>query len=1094
MSTHLPEHHPQNPFRSVAVIASAGSGKTYQLSRRFLALVGAGADPAKILTITFTRKAAAEMRHRILKDAAKLACDPAEIKEFELNLREWHRQAVASSPLRSARETARVILASAQRLRISTIDSVLYDWLRRYPIQVDIRTAPSLDLGNPTDINQLSQETFGELVRDQYESWMSDEFASSFLREIGLNAFRGQLAALTGHDGVVWQRAQSGRPALVEITAPSSPLIGVSIDDAREDIKTLANAVNEGVRDHLMDALSKSDLADVLSSKLFTKERTVSQTYIKGAKRAKFEGEVERIEPWLLYHYNQSRIEQINARASFMLQVYNDWQERLAKQKQERGILEFSDLLKATCSVFFGSPDQSVQLSILQGLEHLLLDEFQDTSPLQWALFRSLSKEMLAGAGVQSQSPIRPTIFVVGDPKQSIYGFREAEPALIEAAKNFITSHEGSACELTESYRTAPLILDMVNRVFQPVIAGFPEHTAAKKPSGDLVGGTFGRIEVYETCYDKVENEIVVESGAEIEARLVATRIAHYLSDKSTNKASPEDIAILYRNKTQKDLIQKHLIDLGISSASEDDASFFQHPTIRDTMALLEWIARPDDSTALLTILRSPYVGVSAETLSLVANRINSLSAEKILPNLGTLGLADIQSRLHEWQRLFSQHSPTTAIVKIRDSNRFTQTLSASGANEAALEDSSIRLDTLIDLMRDMERQGQVNVWQMCCELRALAKHDSLSPKSPMARGAVRMMTIHKSKGLEFPIVFVCGLAKEWGGDDRYWLKYRDEANSEVMLQYLGKADDRPKRFPEFEMRLQTQRDEQVSEERRVLYVALTRAKHTLICTGSLKAPISDSVSPAPLSFLAEIRTAAHELGAKPSLLGDWQSLVVTTGTKSHLEKTRSVAPPAETKNPVPSLGWGINSVRPHTMSSIKQRDEATHAVSSVPLAAQVGVAFHRCVEKFLKDMPFDIVAEFEELTSSLTWPVDAALSREELLARIQQEITECVSSPFLQDLKQQNGKSIDVFPEQEFILRQGSDLARGYIDLLVIRHGASAEIYDYKYSALEPTDLLNQYRGQLEVYRTAIASVYPDHSVTARIVRLPDCRLSPAL
>jgi len=1087
----LPEQHPQNPYRSVAVIASAGSGKTYQLSRRFLALVAAGSDPAKILTITFTRKAAAEMRHRILKDAAELSSNRVMAEEFECNMRHWHQQAKQASTIRSAQETSRIILAAASRLRISTIDSVLYDWLRRYPVQVDTTNAPSLDLGNPLDLEQLSQETFGELLRDQYAHWNAEDHSSAFLQEVGLNAFRGQLSALKAHDGIVWQRAQSGRPALIPIPLPEPPLCGPSLDDVREDLKTLANDVNESVRDHLLDALSNNDLHDVLQSKLFTKERAISGVYIKGAKRAKYADQISRIDPWLLYHFNVSRVELINARASFMLQAYRDWQDRLAQCKQQQGILEFSDLLKATCSVFFGSPDQSVQFSILQGLQHLLLDEFQDTSPLQWALFRSLSNEMLAGTGLQSHAAIRPTVFIVGDPKQSIYGFREAEPALIAAAKNFIVQHEGAACELSESYRTAPLILDLVNQVFHPNIAGFPNHRAAKRPDGTPVGGSFAHIEVYDPLYDKVENEVITETGLEQEARLVAQRVASLIADTSERHTRPEDIAILYRNKSHKDLIQKNLAELGISSASEDDANFFEHPTIRDALAMLEWIARPDDSTALLTLLRSPFMENSAETLSALADRLGSLAAEKILPQLSSAGFADVQNRLHAWRELFAKNSPAAALIKIRDQQRFMHQLTTSGANEAAVEDSSIRFDTLIDLVREFERNGQVNVWQICCELRALSKHESLSPKTPLASGAVRMMTIHKSKGLEFPIVFVCGLTKEWGGEDRYWLKYRDETNAEFMLQYLGKANDRPKRYQAFEDRLQTQQDEQAAEELRVLYVALTRAKHTLICTGSLKAQPKEDAPPS-VDFLAQIQHAASQLGANAAAFGEFSMHVVKAGSLAIARSEGSKPADTYAQNPIPALRWGIITVRPHALTAVKATPARVESDTVVPFVTHVGTAFHRCVELFLKNEPFDIVAEFENLVGSQPWPADATMSREQLHARLRNEVAQCTGAALLNHLKVAP-KGTEILPEREFIFRQDNDLVRGFIDLLVIRNN-EAEIYDYKYSTAEPTVLLEQYRGQLEAYRTAVASIFPQHTVRAHIVRLPDCSVSPAL
>ena len=264
--------------------------------------------------------------------------------------------------------------------------------------------------------------------------------------------------------------------------------------------------------------------------------------------------------------------------------------------------------------------------------KHLMLDEFQDTSQLQWMIFERLAKDLLAGSHEDNGTP-PSSVFIVGDKKQSIYRFREADPSLMEAAKVSLTPLGANAIQMSESYRSASLILDMVNAVFadKTLIKDFPNHLPAKIRQMSSHGlATYGSVCIYplDAGEKKPEN---TESAYEQQAQQIADHIQQATSGQMQLKVFDEkskiwrtpkysDFVILYPKKTHAPLLEEALRARSIPCQKEEKQGFFERPEIVDLRALVTWLTWSADTLALCTVLRSPICGLSDQTLMKLLN------------------------------------------------------------------------------------------------------------------------------------------------------------------------------------------------------------------------------------------------------------------------------------------------------------------------------------------------------------------------------------------------------------------------------------------------------------------------------------------
>ena len=288
-----------------------------------------------------------------------------------------------------------------------------------------------------------------------------------------------------------------------------------------------------------------------------------------------------------------------------MFRTYIAHRKRL---KSELGVIDFNDPAIASFQLFTSPEASGATYLIHRNTQHLLLDEFQDTSFLQWEIFSRMSKEILAGEGYQSALSLKPSVFIVGDSKQSIYGFRMADSSIMDRASYELDEFGIKLANLNASYRTSQSVLDWVNSTFEPMITNFPPHKTASIGEKTVVPNLSNLCiaEIFEKDDDDKKGDLI-EKEAEFVASYIAKSIAGgdeplVIFDKKTKnhrhlKAS--DCAILYRNKVNSDLYMSALLDRGIESKREEGKGFFERQEVRDHINLLKFLNTPSDSVAL---------------------------------------------------------------------------------------------------------------------------------------------------------------------------------------------------------------------------------------------------------------------------------------------------------------------------------------------------------------------------------------------------------------------------------------------------------------------------------------------------------------
>jgi ATP-dependent exoDNAse (exonuclease V) beta subunit len=571
---------PQNPYESYIVEASAGTGKTYQLSRRFLFLVGAGAAPGSILTITFTVKAAGEMRARILEEATRLLFDPTFQIEFEAALADFLKSAVTANASkgfnpripRTAKETAKEILSSTQLLKISTIDSLFNQWVAKFPWESGIDDHGQSQMPTPfrimdsltkTDIDRLAwNDVFGQFddvsinsldILEHYEKNPKGPF----------NVIK-TLEELNRQNSFLWKLRQESEAEVYHHPLPSECGIPMPKDEA-DLVRSIqgplaACAAVTTNPDEILSRLAEETLDALLDCKIITKsEMKVSGIKIKGKKRDALASEISVIDAAISNFNNEGKVTALNRAGLALYQIYVDWTKARESRKSADKFIEFRDLSKGAYRLFNRADGLGATWLIQKSVRHLMIDEFQDTSLLQWSIFKKLSEELLSGQYNCDLDGLGTSVFIVGDAKQSIYGFREGDPIVLEMARSTFRDFDKAEIPLDSSFRTAQIILDFVNAYFSDhTIAGFRHHATAKPMNDRPHVPNCGKILIRELFMgDDEESTKPVEKEAAFLAATLRNAISEPegfpVYDKKTEKfrpLRPEDCCILYRSST----------------------------------------------------------------------------------------------------------------------------------------------------------------------------------------------------------------------------------------------------------------------------------------------------------------------------------------------------------------------------------------------------------------------------------------------------------------------------------------------------------------------------------------------------------------
>ena len=856
-----------DPQRSVAVEACAGAGKTWMLVSRIVRALLEGADaqsgslilqPHEILAITFTKRAASEMRERLYKWLSDFSKATPEVLRQELQMRgvviKNDHQAL-SDVLEQLSNLYKNMLANGRQVQVRTFHSWFAALLRSAPLSVlalmelpanyelleDDAPAKALvwrrfyaallagaaDMGDMADPSATLKADFEAVVltygRAQTEKAL--QTALDKRTEFALADAQGVVAESVLHFCDQY-------PAFAWLVEPDD-FIKTKPEQAQTmwaGAKALGGAsaktfAAKGLE--LEMALSAGDLTAAFDA-LLTKEGTPR----------KFSDNITGIA--LIRDAQDLALQVAAARLQHTAWVYQQRMARLsrlllgtyAQLKQERGWVDMNDVERAAL-VMLGDSVLSgwVQERLDARIKHLLIDEFQDTNPLQWQALRSWLSSY-AGAGAAA-----PRVFLVGDPKQSIYRFRRAEPQVFKAAKAFVfESLDGDLLSCDHTRRNATGVIDCVNAAMLQAQAddgyeGFRPHTTSATIPGQVCYLTpIARLgKEADTTLGEWRDSLTTpretpeETLRTLEARQAAQWIAQHLQDTGLK---PSEVMVLSRKRAGLMPLQLELQKLNLAAQIGEKTALIDCCEVQDIVALLDVLVSPQHDLSLARVLKSPLFGMTDATLIALALAQQRSPAPwfELLPKeaLLTPDGRELAPLLLKWQRWIDQMPPHDALQAIYSEG---DVLARFGAATPANQREAV-LVNLRALLGVSLQLGGGRYATPYAFVRALKAGGVLAPATVNAH-AVRLLTIHGAKGLEAETVLLLdtdtpernadtmGVLIDWPGEAAFPAKFVFLASESKPPACAVQA-------------LEAERLERQREELNALYVALTRARHTL--------------------------------------------------------------------------------------------------------------------------------------------------------------------------------------------------------------------------------------------------------------------------
>jgi len=820
--------------RSVCVTAGAGAGKTWVLVERYLKLLESGTKVNQILALTFTDKAAAEMRERVRKALAEKKGD------------EWRER-----------------LEEFNWCSISTFHSFCTNLIRQHP----------LETGMPPGFNVMDDVGSGVMKEEVYQSLMleeREEMRENLVRALtlfGNNKLKDRLEYMYDRRTTIapWIEDHKTKDSLMEWSVKLATEIqermvtrvrgDPGLQQALSSISRLA-ASHSGDGDTGQKYLAQTGpiVDEILAD--HSNERTVKcllDLYAVRGRRdmgsKKFFSAVEKEEllssyeqiltcsgtlsPELLLGTDKDVIHRSVESLWDLLVIYRAYLMSIERTKQRQNAIDYEDMIGIVNDLV--KKDQAIVETLRHRYRYLLVDEFQDTDPVQ-------SFIVWAVAGNEPGD----RLFIVGDAKQSIYGFRNADVAMFQRARNKLVKNDREAAvHLNINFRSSPQVVSFVNHVFSHLMQDEQMEYQFRYEEMDLSPerkNDRGSVEIL--LPTKVSKESK-DTSQMSEMDMVASRIERMLAGDGTlvfverdgkrlaegRKPEPGDIAILLRVRTHLKKFEHALRERDIPYHVHKGIGFFERQEVLDVYNLLRFIADQSDDVSLYGVLRSPYFAFSDEELYSICRSPGFDLWTKLKKAMESDNDKARQAvaMLRSWCG-FSGRVPISELV------RKVQTDAGIYAVCAAQPDGDqmiSNLEKLNEMLRGSKTEcictpHQAVDW-MDKALR-LAKQEGEAPVDVAAMSSVNIMTVHASKGLEFPVVFVPELG-ETPKNRNPSVLFNDEIGLGITV-----LDDDCNRIKDLAYSLiKVEADARSSEEsKRLLYVAMTRAMDHLVLSGAI--------------------------------------------------------------------------------------------------------------------------------------------------------------------------------------------------------------------------------------------------------------------
>ncbi len=1077
------------PDASTWLTANAGSGKTRVLTDRVARLLLDDVQPQQILCLTYTKAAASEMQNRLFKRLGEWAMlDNAALRKSlgELGI----TGDLSPDQLRNARTLFARAIETPGGLKIQTIHSFCASLLRRFPLEAQV--SPQF-----TEI----EDRAADLLRAEIVDEMADGPDVHLITNIAQHYTGEDFSKLTR--SIVGQRDAFSKPLsipdILTLFDQPSTLTLADIEDAafdgnEADLIThivphlLAKGGNDLKAGNALSVIKQFDLSALPTlEKIFLTGGTAKSPFT--AKIGSFptkptQGVIAHLMPDLealmqrVEDAREARLAFMAARKTHALhQFAQAFLSRYEIQKQLRGWLDFDDLiLKARALLTDKAVAAWVLYRIDGGIDHILVDEAQDTSPRQWDVIEKLTDEFYSGVGARTE--VQRTLFVVGDKKQSIYSFQGADPREFDRKSEIFNKTITDAGQMFQhrsldySFRSASAILRMVDTALDPrVLTMFDKETLHKPFKEELPGRVdlWPLVEKAETQEDHVWTDPLDHRSAQHHTVILAEQIAarikeltveeNYIPDDGAEKGTfvkrriqPGDFLILVQRRSAlfSEIIRAcKVADLPIAGA--DRLKVGAELAVKDLAALLSFLATPDDDLSLATALKSPLFGWQEQELFSLAN---GRTEDRLWQALRTRD-EDYPYTLAMLRDLRSQVDflrPYDLVERVLTRHDGRKNLLARLGPEA--EDG---INAMLTQALAYERNNVPSLtgfleWMQTDDLEIKRQIDASSNQ-------IRVMTVHGAKGLEAPIVIL----PDTGRRD---ITIKDEIiKMDGMPVWKSSADDMPSSM---KTAVEDMKASQLEERLRLLYVAMTRAEKWLIvaAAGDLSKDESSwyQITAAAMQNMNGVPHGSD--GVIRFYEGDWDKLPVVDVSES-----LSKIPLLETifRRSIDPISDQLKTLSPSDLGGAKALPG--DAGSDQDAALAYGSLVHLLLENLVGVRETDMPA----VTTRIAHNSDPEIQSKALTEVMANLSAAALSNVFAQEALAEVSITADI-EKQRF---------HGTIDRLIISDTTILAV-DFKTNRVVPQSVESCPEGllrQMGAYQHMLAQIYPDHQIATAIL-----------
>ncbi|NOX90870.1 MAG: UvrD-helicase domain-containing protein [Gammaproteobacteria bacterium] len=873
-----------NPELDATVNASAGTGKTWLLVTRLIRLLLAGARADGILAVTFTRKAATEMQTRLNARLLELAqCEPATLK----TLLQQIDAPTDTVTLRRATTLYEDLLRSPFTVKTTTFHAFCQDILRRFPLEAGI--PPGFELLESTaELKCAAWDALCANANHHPQSDSAQAIETLFESCNGLANTQTVLNRFLDHRSDWWAftESQADPPGFAMETLGAQLNVCANDEPEADFFSTATLALltefvallqkhpgkkNAAALDALAIARDENEKPDVRFSRcckafltaagapLARKESKAQAKSMGDAGQQRFLELHAQICEHIAHTLNTRYAMDALRRTSAWYQAGDALLTHYQQLKAGQRLLDFADLEWQACQLLNHSDNvQWIQYKLDQRIDHLLIDEFQDTNPTQWRLILPLLEELAANEDQHSRS-----VFLVGDNKQSIYRFRRADPELFATAQHWLNTQLDAITQpLDTSWRSAEAIMTLVNRVFgegplHQQLMQFSTH-ATHHPQ---LWGQVEFLPLVTSTNDETENTDN-ESGISLrnplqtprlleqdqrhleEGRRVAEKIRH-LIDRNTligpaDAAHPltyGDIIILLRHRTHAGDYEQALREADIPYIGANRGTLLQSLEVQDLVRLLSLLVTPFNNLGLASVLRSPLFDCSHEDLITLASHTDGQWIDRLTtmatPGDGSNALQRAHTLLSRWRAQVDTLPVHDLLDRIYCEGDVLNRYHA--ASPVHLQHRvAANLTRFIELALEIDSGRYPSIGRFVSRLHTLQQQEQDAPDegSPLQAGSrVRLMTIHAAKGLEAPVVFLVDSTNVRNSSAAHQaiVDWPTQAPRPVSFLLAGNKEQQDNFTQHI---LDRHAKAETREDANLLYVAITRPKQYLFISG----------------------------------------------------------------------------------------------------------------------------------------------------------------------------------------------------------------------------------------------------------------------